>query len=79
MQIVKRYTMGCGALLIVLGLLGFLSLVVDLGTSNRAVWVIFIDMAKRSGSVPVFSGIIIAVGGLVMGLVYLIDEVRKPD
>ena len=77
MQYVKRYTLGCGALLIVMGILGLVSLVVDLGSSNRAVWVLFFDMAKSSGSVPVFSIIVIALGGLIMGAVFLIEEIRK--
>ena len=68
---------GCGGLLITLGGLGLVSLFVDLGESNRAVWVIFIDMAKRSGSVPLFSILLILFGVLFGALPFLADAWRK--
>jgi hypothetical protein len=75
---VKSYAIGCGGLLITLGLLGLLSMVLDLGTSRRAIWVLFMGLANSFGSVLLFSILTIFVGGLLIAVVFLIEELRKP-
>lgn len=77
MENIKQGLFGCGGLLVTLGVLGLVSQMVDLGESNRAVWVIFIETAKRSGSVPLFSILLILIGILLCALPFIADAWRK--
>jgi hypothetical protein len=65
--------------LITLGGLGLLSTVVNLGSSNRAIFQIFFDLAKNFGSVTTFSYIVIGAGVMVILVALLIGELTKKD
>ena len=60
-----------------MGVLGLLSTVINLGTSNRAIFQIFFELAKNFGSVTTFSLIVIGVGVVVILVVMLIGEVIR--
>ncbi len=79
MKQIQSSGLGCGFLLITVGVLGWLSTVIDLGTSNRAVFQIFFELAKNFGSVSTFSFIVIGVGVVVILVVMLIGELAKKD
>lgn len=79
MKQIQSSGLGCGFLLITVGVLGWLSTVIDLGTSNRAVFQIFFELARNFGSVSTFSFIVIGVGVVVILVVMLIGELAKKD
>lgn len=79
MKQIQSSGIGCGFLLITVGVLGLLSTVMDLGTSNRAVFQIFFELAQNFGSVTAFSFITVGVGVLTLLLVMLIGELAKGD
>ncbi len=79
MKQIQSSCLGCGGLLVVLGLFGLLSTVVDLGSSNRAVWVAFVTLANNFGSVPMFSIMTIVFGILIILFIILLNELRKPE
>jgi len=73
----RQGCLGCGALLITLGVIGFISTVVDLGESRRSVFVIFDMLAERVGSVPITSFIVILIGILLILFVFFDKELRS--
>lgn len=73
----RQGCLGCGFLLITLGIIGFVSTVVDLGESRRSVFVIFDLIAERVGSVPVTSFIAILIGLLLIVFVFIDKELQK--
>lgn len=77
MRQIQSSGFGCGFLLITLGVLGWLSTVVDLGTSNRAVFQIFFEMARNFRSVTTFSFIVAGAGVMVILVALLIGELTK--
>ena len=79
MKQIQSSGFGCGFLLITLGVLGLLSTVVNLGTSNRAIFQIFFELAKNFGSVTTFSLIVIGAGVVVILVVMLIGELTRGD
>ena len=79
MKQIQSSGLGCGFLLITVGVLGWLSTVVDLGTSNRAVFKIFFDLARNFGSVITFSFIVIGAGVMVILVALLIGELTQRD
>lgn len=79
MRQIQSSGLGCGFLLITVGVLGWLSTVVNLGTSNRAVFQIFFELARNFGSVSAFSFIVIGAGVMVILVVMLIGELTKQD
>ncbi len=79
MKQIQSSGFGCGFLLITLGGLGLLSTVVKLGSSNRAIFQIFFELAKNFGSVTTFSLIVIGVGVVVILMIMLIGELTKGD
>lgn len=79
MKQIQSSGLGCGFLLITVGVLGWLSTVIDLGTSNRAVFQIFFELARNFGSVSTFSFIVIGAGVVVILVVMLIGELTQKD
>jgi hypothetical protein len=79
MKQIQSSGLGCGFLLVTVGVLGWLTTVVDLGTSNRAVFQIFFELARNFGSVSTFSFIVIGVGVVVILVALLIGELTKKD
>ena len=81
MKHIQSSCLGCGVLMIVMGIVGLLSIVMDVGTSNRTSWQLFFGLAKSSGSVPKFSIIAIILGILLIAFIYLLNEYRnsKPE
>ncbi|MEW6401183.1 MAG: hypothetical protein AB1649_05250 [Chloroflexota bacterium] len=68
---------GCAMILITLGALGLLSTVVDLGSSNRAIWVLFEGLAGMFGSMTMFSILAIGVGLLIILFIFLAKEISS--
>lgn len=68
---------GNGFLLITVGVLGLLATVVNLGSSNRAIFQIFFELAENFSSVTTFSLITIGAGVLVSLAVMLISELTR--
>ena len=60
MKQIQSSGFGCGFLLITVGVLGWLTTVLDMGTSNRAIFQIFFELAENFGSVSTFSLIVLA-------------------
>ncbi len=77
MKQVQSSCLGCAGVLIVLGIFGLLSTFVNLGSSNRAIWVLFFQLANSFGSVPKFSLITIGAGVLIILAVFLINELQQ--
>ena len=77
MRQIQSSGFGCGFLLITVGVLGWLSTVVDMGTSNRAIFQIFFELAENFGSVSTFSFIVIGVGVMVILVAMLIGELTN--
>lgn len=79
MKQLQSNCLGCSILLIVLGVMGLISTFFDLGSSNRAVIQLFFLLANVFGSVPKFSLITIGVGVLMILVIFLFNEMRKPE
>ena len=77
MERIRSGCLGCGSLLMTLGIIGLISTFANLGESRRAILVIFYDLANRFGSVSVFSIITILAGLLLIILVFLEKELRS--
>ena len=77
MKNVQSSCLGCGVLMIFMGIVGLLSMVMDIGTSNRTSWQLFFGLAKSSGSVPRFLIISIVLGILLIAFIYLLNEYRN--
>jgi hypothetical protein len=77
MKQIQSSCLGCAGVLIVLGILGLLSAVVNLGSSNRAIIQMFFLMANSFGSVTKFSIITIGAGVLIILAVFLINELQQ--
>ena len=79
MKQIQSSCLGCGVLLIVMGIVGLLSTVMNVGTSHRESWLLFFGLAKSFGSVPMFSIITIVFGILIIVFIYLLNELRQSD
>jgi hypothetical protein len=79
MKQIQSSGFGCGFLLITVGVLGLLSTVVNLGSSNRAIFQIFFELAKNFGSVTTFSLLTIGVGVIVILVIMLIGELTRGE
>ena len=79
MKQIQSSGFGCGFLLITVGVLGWLSTVVDMGTSNRAIFQIFFELAENFGSVSTFSLIVIGIGVMVILVAMLIGELTNKN
>ena len=77
MKQIQSSFLGCSVLLITLGALGLLSTVVDLGSSNRAIFQLFFGLANSFGSVFKFSIITIGAGLLIILVIFLVNEMGK--
>jgi len=79
MKQIQSSGFGCGFLLITVGVLGWLTTVLDMGTSNRAIFQIFFELAENFGSVSTFSLIVIGVGVMVILVAMLIGELTNKN
>lgn len=79
MKQIQSSGFGCGFLLITVGVLGWLTTVLDMGTSNRAIFQIFFELAENFGSVSTFSLIVIGVGVMVILVAMLIGELTNQN
>lgn len=79
MKQIQSSGMGCGFILVTVGVLGWLSTIVDMGTSDRAIFQIFFELARNFGSVSTFSFVVIGVGVVVILVALLIGELTKKD
>lgn len=79
MKQIQSSGLGCGFVLVTVGVLGWLSTIVDMGTSNRAIFQIFFELARNFGSVSTFSFVVIGVGVVVILVALLIGELTKKD
>ncbi len=77
MKQIQSSCLGCAAVLIVLGILGLLSTVINLGSSNRAIIQLFFQLANSFGSVPKFSIVTIGAGILIILAIFLINELQQ--
>jgi hypothetical protein len=77
MKQIQSSCFGCSLVLITLGILGLLSTVVNLSSSNRAIFQLFFGLANSFGSVTKFSIITIGVGVLIILAVFLINEFQN--
>ena len=77
MKQIQSSGLGCGFLLITVGALGLLSTVINLGSSNRAIFQIFFDLAENFGSVTTFSLLTIGVGVLLILVFMLLGELTR--
>ena len=76
---IQSSCLGCGVLMIIMGILGLLSTVMNVGSSNRTSWQLFFGLAKSFGSVPIFSIVTIVLGILLILFIYLLNEYRKTE
>ena len=79
MKQIQSSGFGCGFLLITVGVLGWLTTVLDMGTSNRAIFQIFFELAENFGSVSTFSLIVIGIGVMVILVAMLIGELTNQN
>lgn len=79
MKQIQSSGFGCGFLLITVGVLGWLTTVLDMGTSNRAIFQIFFELAENFGSVSTFSLIVIGIGVMVILVAMLIGELTNKN
>lgn len=79
MKQIQSSGFGCGFLLITVGVLGWLTTILDMGTSNRAIFQIFFELAENFGSVSTFSLIVIGVGVMVILVAMLIGELTNKN
>ena len=79
MKQIQSSGFGCGFLLITVGVLGWLTTILDMGTSNRAIFQIFFELAENFGSVSTFSLIVIGVGVMVILVAMLIGELTNQN
>ena len=79
MKQIQSSGFGCGFLLITVGVLGWLTTILDMGTSNRAIFQIFFELAEYFGSVSTFSLIVIGVGVMVILVAMLIGELTNKN
>ncbi len=79
MKQIQSSGLGCGFVLVTVGVLGWLSTIVDMGTSDRAIFQIFFELARSFGSVSTFSFVVIGVGVVVILVALLIGELTKKN
>lgn len=79
MKYIQSSCLGCGVLMIFMGIVGLLSMVMNVGSSNRTSWQLFFGLARSFGSVPKFSIITIALGILLILFIYLLNEYRNSN
>ena len=76
---IQSSCLGCGVLMIIMGIVGLFSTVMNVGSSNRTSWQLFFGLAKSFGSVPIFSIVTIVLGILLILFIYLLNEYRKTE
>lgn len=79
MKQIQSSGLGCGFVLVTVGVLGWLSTIVDMGTSDRAIFQIFFELARNFGSVSTFSFVVIGVGVVVILVALLIGELTNKN